>query len=427
MVKVFKFIRTEEKIVENKNVNETYNYKILLIITFVGIITGIYRNGIMTLFPFIQSEFNLTRTQVGLYSTFLYFSSTGVTIFSGRIADYWEVKKSMLWGLGLMGLFIFMHSFAPRFEIIILFAFLTGLGFSIILPTSSKGIAEWFSIKQRSTAMGIMTLGYPVGGIISAVLLPWIGKNFGWRTDIILMALLFFATTIIFNFSYFNKSSIKIRKDKEKGKRNSLFKDIIIFLKNKYLLVLCFLGIMFGFASGIVVTHLTLFLYIDYKFSEIIAGLGFMSLQIGSMVGRPLWGFINDKVFKDIKRIGFLWIGIIISVVSISFYFLSNFKPSLIIILILTFLLGLSARGWQGLYFSAVSEQVGEKDTGLGIGLSLVFVRIGLLSGPPVFGLIADLNSSYTISWLLLGIIIFICIMISYYFLSKFNTKAIKV
>jgi MFS family permease len=89
----------------------------------------------------------------------------------------------------------------------------------------------------------------------------------------------------------------------------------------------------------------------------------------------------------------------------------------------LTFLLGLSARGWQGLYFSAVSEQVGEKDTGLGIGLSLVFVRIGLLSGPPLFGLIADFNNSYTKSWLLLGIIIFISIIISYYFLFKFNHK----
>lgn len=416
---------------ENKNVNDTYNYKILLIITFVGIVTGVYRNGIMTLFPFIQSEFNLTRTQVGLYSTFLYFSSTGVTIFSGRIADYWKVKKSMLWGLGLMGLFIFMHSLAPHFEIIILFAFLTGLGFSIILPTSSKGIADWFSIKQRSTAMGIMTLGYPIGGIISAVLLPWVGKNFGWRTDIIFLALLFFITAIIFNFSYFDKESSKTKKNEDKnidkGKRNSLFKDITIFLKNKYLLVLCFLGIMFGFASGIVVTHLTLFLYIDYRFSEITSGLGFMSLQIGSMVGRPLWGFINDKVFRDIKRIGFLCIGVIISVVSFSFYFLSNFNPSLIIILILTFLLGLSARGWQGLYFSSVSEQVGKEDTGLGVGLSLVFVRIGLLSGPPVFGLIADLKSSYNLSWLLLGAVIFICIMISYYFLSKFNHRSAKV
>jgi MFS family permease len=377
----------------------------------------------MTLFPFLQSEFNLTRTQVGLYSTFLYFSSTGVTIFSGRIADYWEVKKSMLWGLALMGLFIFMHSLAPNFETIIIFAFLTGLGFSIILPTSSKGIAEWFSIKQRSTAMGIMTLGYPVGGIISAVVLPWVGKAFGWRTDIILMALLFFTTAVIFKLSYSDKIKIKVNKKMNIEKKNSLFKDIILFLKNKYLLVLCFLGIMFGFASGIVVTHLTLFLYIDYGLSEIIAGLGFMSLQVGSMVGRPLWGFVNDKIFKDIKRTGFLLIGIIISFVSILFYLLSNFKPVLIIILILTFLLGLSARGWQGLYFSAVSEQVGEKDTGLGIGLSLVFVRIGLLSGPPLFGLIADFNNSYTKSWLLLGIIIFISIIISYYFLFKFNHK----
>lgn len=406
---------TEEK-------NNKFNWQILLIIMFAGIIAGIYRNGIMTLFPFLQEEYSLSRAQVGLYSTFLYISSTGVAIFSGRFADHWGVKRSMIGGLLLMGVFIFLHSLAPSFMFILVFAMLTGFGFSIIVPTSSKGIAEWYPAEKQSTVMGLMTLGFPIGGVIGSLVLPWIGENFGWRTDILLIGALLFLAAILFKYFYKDKPK-KVKTNEEKNERdNSLFEDISIILKNKYMLTLCLLGGMFGLASGIVATHFTLFLYMDYGYTEVIAGIGFMVLQVGSMASRPFWGLVNDRIFNNQKRYGFLIVGIIIGFVSLVFAIMSNYSPSLPLILFFAFLLGGSGRGWQGLYFSAVSEQVGEDDTGLGIGVSMVFVRLGILSGPPIFGYFADQADSYSYSWLLLGIIMTAVIIVSYYFLTKFNS-----
>lgn len=405
-----------------KDKNNKFNWQILLIIMFAGIIAGIYRNGIMTLFPFLQEEYSLTRAQVGLYSTFLYISSTGVAIFSGRFADHWGVKRSMIGGLLLMGIFISLHSLAPTFMFILIFAMLTGFGFSIIVPTSSKGIAEWYPAEKQSTVMGLMTLGFPIGGVIGSLVLPWIGENFGWRTDIILIGALLFLAAILFKYFY-KEQPKKVKTNEEKNEKdNSLFEDISIILKNKYMLTLCLLGGMFGLASGIVATHFTLFLYMDYGYTEVIAGMGFMVLQVGSMASRPFWGLINDRVFNNQKRYGFLILGIIISFVSIVFAIMSNYSPSLPLIFFFAFLLGGSGRGWQGLYFSAVSEQVGEDDTGLGVGLSMVFVRLGILSGPPIFGYFADQADSYSYSWLLLGIIMIAVIIVSYYFLTRFNS-----
>ena len=405
-----------------KEKNNKFNWQILLIIMFAGIIAGIYRNGIMTLFPFLQEEYSLSRAQVGLYSTFLYISSTGVAIFSGRFADHWGVKRSMIGGLLLMGVFITLHSLAPSFMFILIFALLTGLGFSIIVPTSSKGIAEWYPAENQSTVMGLMTLGFPIGGVIGSLVLPWIGKNFGWRSDIILIGALLFLAALLFKYYYKDKPKSVKRKEEKEERKKSLFEDITIILKNKYMLTLCLLGIMFGLASGVVATHFTLFLYMDYGYTEVIAGIGFMVLQVGSMASRPFWGLVNDRVFNNQKRYGFLILGIIISFVSIVFAIMSNFSPSLPLILFFAFLLGGSGRGWQGLYFSAVSEQVGEDDTGLGIGLSMVFVRLGILSGPPIFGYFADQADSYSYSWFLLGIIMIAVIIVSYYFLNKFNS-----
>jgi len=402
---------------------KTSNIQILFLITFAGIMAGIYRNGIMTLFPFLQSEFSLTRTQVGLYSTFLYTSSTIVAILSGRIADYWGVKKSMIMGLVFMGLFIIFHAFASGFIIILIFATLTGLGLSMILPTSSKGIADNFGSDNQSTVMGIMTLGFPLGGVIGAVLIPWIGKNLGWRIDVIIMGSLFFMVAILFKILYFDGHEDKKNKIKDDQKDNTITEDIILLFNNKYLIVLCILGFYFGVASGIVVTHFTLFLYMDYGFKEVMAGVGFMFLQMGSVIGRPAWGLLNDRVFNNIKRNGFLYLGISASIVFIIFGFMNNFNSSLLIIFICAFLLGATGRGWQGLYFSAVSDQLDEGKTGIGIGLSLVFVRIGIIIGPPIFGYIADRSGSYSYSWILLSIVTFITIITIYFTLGKFKDQ----
>ena len=394
------------------------NYRMLILITVMCLIAGIYRNGIMTLFPFLQDEFNLNRTQVGFYSTFLYISSTSVTIFTGRIADFWGVKKSMLWGLLFTGLFIFLHSVSFNFISLLIFASITGIGFSIIMPTSSKGIAEWFIDNNKSTAMGIMTLGYPIGGVLGSLFLPYIGENFSWRVDVIIIGLLFLAGGLIFN-KFYKSKEVNLKTKKEEG--GSLLSNVGIFLKNKYLRMLCIIGVMFGIASSIVVTHFTLFLYTDLKFSAVIAGIGFMFIQIGSMIGRPFWGFLNDRHFGDVKRYGFLIVGLLLSITSASFFLLSNLKVSIYLIFFLAFLLGASGRGWQGLYFAAVSDQVGNSVTGLGIGLSLVFVRLGIIIGPPTFGFIADRYNSYYISWLILGIVFLIFIIISYFYLDKYN------
>ena len=46
---------------------EKFNWKVLIIIALATMTGGLYRNGIMTLFPFIQAEYGLGKAQLGLY------------------------------------------------------------------------------------------------------------------------------------------------------------------------------------------------------------------------------------------------------------------------------------------------------------------------------------------------------------------------
>lgn len=407
----------------NREQKDYFNWKVLTLLVMATTIGGLYRNGIMTLFPFIQAEYGLSKTQVGLYSTFMYISSVSMAVFSGWIADSWGTKKAMFAGLSSIGVFIFLHSLSTSFTMMLILASGAGLGLSILQPTGSKGASEWFSKENRATAVGMITLGLSLGGVISASTLPWLASVTGWKNTVIILAAIYIIFAFIFLTAYKDKKKDSNVKSKE---NKSLIKSISILIKNKKLLALCFLGVGFGVSSGVLVSHFTLYLFSDFGFSEVNAGLGFMILQIGSVVGRPGWGIINDRLLNSNDRNGFIIIGVLISVISLIFSFLSNFNPPIFIILILAFLFGLVGRGWNGLYFSAVSKHVKEKNTGISVGFSLFFVRFGIVIGPPIFGLIADKTGSYNYSWLVLSIYTLLALIVSIIILSKLNKSYTK-
>lgn len=404
-----------EKEGSKKNI---FNWKILILLVMGTTVGGLYRNGMMTLFPFIQAEYMLSKTQIGLYSTFIYISSVSMAVFAGWIADNWGTKKAMAAAMTLMGVFIFLHSLSTNFIMLLILAAGAGVGLSLIQPTASKGASQWFSKKDRATAVGLITLGFSLGGVIASSSLPGIASVTGWKMAVIVLAALYFVATVIFLALYKEKRSSA---DSDSEKNRSLIKSISILVKNKKLIALCFLGVLFGVNSGILVSHFTLYLFSDFGFSEVNAGFGFMILHIGSVIGRPGWGIINDKLLRSRDKITFSIIGFLLAAISVVFSVLSNFNPPVFIILALSFLFGMVGRGWNGLYFSAVSKHVKEKYTGVSVGFSLFFVRFGIVVGPPIFGFIADQTGSYNFSWLLLGIYTIISIIIGIIMLTKSN------
>lgn len=397
---------------------DIFNWKILILLVMGTTVGGLYRNGMMTLFPFIQAEYLLSKTQIGLYSTFIYISSVSMSVFAGWLADNWGTKKTMAAAMSLMGVFIFLHSFSSNFIMLLLLAAGAGVGLSLMQPTASKGASQWFSRSNRATAVGLITLGFSLGGVIASSILPWTASTAGWKTAVIILAAVYFIATALFLVFYKEKNTTA---DQDSEKTRSLFKSISVLVKNKKLVALCFLGFLFGVNSGILVSHFTLYLFSDFGFSEVNAGFGFMILHIGSVIGRPGWGVINDKFLRSKDRVSFLIIGILLALISIVFSFLNNFNPPLLLILALAFLFGMVGRGWNGLYFSAVSKHVREKYTGVSVGFSLLFVRFGIVIGPPIFGFIADKTGSYNFSWLLLGIYTAVAIVSGIIMLSRAN------
>ena len=177
-----------------------------------------------------------------------------------------------------------------------------------------------------------------------------------------------------------------------------------------------------GATEGAILTHFTLFLYLDYGLTESVSGLGFAFVQFGSILGRLGWGLICDRFLGANRRKTFLFIGFMFLFIIIVFgLFLKSLYPPLAILFFLAFLIGCSGRGWDGLFFPSITEMVSKEQVGSAIGLSLLFVRAGILLSPPIFGYIADLRNSYDLSWLLLGLMMFLASAGQYLFYIKYS------
>jgi len=373
----------------NKNEeNKIFNWSVLFIVSLASVITGSYREGFSALFPFLQRDFDLTRAQLGLHSSLFFFTSAIIGIFTGRLVDLKGSKWSLFFGALSMGIF---------------------------------GIIEWFPLKWQSTALGILSTAFPMGGMLAATILPFLGGLIGWRKTILFPGVLAILYAFFILYFYQNKRE---EANKFKGDVNN----ISFWIYFSQLINVSILGFFLGAASGSIGAHFTLFLYLDYGLTETIAGLGFAVVQLGSILGRPVWGLISDRLLGANKRKTFLYIGILFTSLSLIFgIFLRNFNPPIYILFLLAFFTGFSGRGWQGLYFVSIAETVKEEQVGISIGYSLLFIRLGIMLAPPIFGYIADIRGTYNFSWLLLGFMILLTTVGQYLFYIKARREGLKI
>ncbi|QJW88773.1 MFS transporter [Spirosoma taeanense] len=79
---------------------------------------------------------------------------------------------------------------------------LLGLGESANFPSAIKTVAEWFPKSERSFANGLFNAGTNVGIILTAMAVPYLILQFGWRSSFFITGVLGFGLLILWWFTY---------------------------------------------------------------------------------------------------------------------------------------------------------------------------------------------------------------------------------
>jgi ACS family hexuronate transporter-like MFS transporter len=110
----------------------------------------------------------------------------------GRLMDVLGTRRGFLVIMTFWSVACASHAFAANygltpvfglpFAVIMLAAsrLLLGIGEGGGFPAATRAVAEWFPVKERSTAMGIINAGTGVGGIVAPPFIAWVLLSFHW-------------------------------------------------------------------------------------------------------------------------------------------------------------------------------------------------------------------------------------------------------
>ena len=380
---------------------------LLLVLSGGYIAANIGTQGFVAMLPLVQIDFEITRTQAGLYSSLYYLSATLVAIGSGRFVDRIGPRAGLTVGAGTVGLVAVLHAVAPAFGMILGLAFVTGIGFSVITPSVSGSVIRNVFSSRRAGAMGMVHGVGGTGALVGTMILPAIGERLGWRPVMVGGGLLALGIAFVVAIAY-DRLTPDTRPEapavRRAGQRSfgSVLTDL---LSRRAFLAAGIMGIVFGLSVGGIAGHLALFVSRDLGFSPTLAGIALGLFHVGGVLGQPAWGAVNDRLYRRRRHAGMLTLAALAILMELLFAFvLAPADPPFIAIAVSSFVLGFFVLGIPALYFTAVSEIAPVEDAGVATGIGLVFSRTGIVIGAPLFGLAADLTGTYARSWLLLAV-----------------------
>lgn len=146
--------------------------------------------------PLSNEQFSYLQSAFLLAYAFLYAGG-------GRLADALGTRRGftvimLFWSLACLS-----HAFALNFAMLAVSRFLLGMGEGGGFPTATRAVAEWFPLKERATAMGIINAGTAVGAVAAPPLIAGVLLIANWRWIFVLTGVLGLLWTIWWRARYF--------------------------------------------------------------------------------------------------------------------------------------------------------------------------------------------------------------------------------
>ena len=277
-------------------VSRRYAYFVFALLFLLYMFDYIDRLVVVSLFPFLKQDWNLSDTQCGMLVSAVYWSILVCTFPISVLIDRWSRKKSIgcmsvLWSIATAACAFtksFPQLFAARMAI--------GVGEAGYAPGGTAMIAAIFPEQKRALAMGIWNASIPLGSALGIVLGGFIAVRWGWRHAFGLVALPGLLVAVLFFFVRDYKT-VGLIKTAPSGEKMSLnYREIIRGFARTPSLIFTYLA----FAGNVFVTTALLSWLPTYfnrmeGLSMSKAGTKGGLVMLLAIIGAPLGGFLADR------------------------------------------------------------------------------------------------------------------------------------
>jgi ACS family hexuronate transporter-like MFS transporter len=124
--------------------------------------------------PLSNEQFSALQSAFLLSYAFMYAGG-------GKLVDVLGTRTGFTVIMIFWSLACASHALAVSFAMLAVSRFLLGIGEGGGFPSATRAVAEWFPIRERATAMGIINAGTSVGAVIAPPLIAIILSFMSWR------------------------------------------------------------------------------------------------------------------------------------------------------------------------------------------------------------------------------------------------------
>ena len=355
--------------------------------------------GLGALSSHLQTALELNAFEIGLLVSAAQIVPVLGLLVAGELLDRFNERQIVGIGTLLVAVSLWMASLATTYGNLLIWLTLTGLGYSTAQPGGSKSVSGWFSKSQRGFAMGIRQAGLPLGGSIAAASLPPIATNYGWQAAFKTGAGVALAGAILFILVYRSQPGNSGSAPTPQPNVPSTWRDRLALLRLPQMRNIICSGVPLIAAQYGIVIFLALHLHERFRISIETSIVMLFIAQGAGVVGRIVLAW-----WSDLSQQG-RFVPVLMSIIAVLIGLLLLLIPltnSVIGLAVLSIWLGFFGFGWYGPWVTYVSESAPPLREGFTLGLAMAINQVAVIGSPPLLGWLRDATGSYTVSWLLL-------------------------
>jgi MFS family permease len=332
--------------------------------------------------------FGIGPESVGYQLSIIYIVAATMSSLSGLLVRRYGAGTTSLASLALSGLGLLGIS-TGSIVIAIFASFCMGMGYSLTNPSASHLLLRFAPPHRQNLVFAVKQTGVPLGGILAALMLPYVSEHTGWQVATGSSVILVMAVSLPL---WQSRSHLDSDRNPSVRVSGRLLEGLRIVLADPVLRALATMGSFYGWVQFCLFAFLITMLVQEFAWTLMAAGGMATATHVAGAVGRVAWSMLADQISRGMQIL--FAIGLASSALAIVLGLATAGWPPALLGGVLVGL-GFCVVGWNGLWMAEIARVSGRQRVSLATGGALVFTFMGVVAGPAAFATAYKFIGSY--------------------------------
>lgn len=282
----------------------------LVVLAVTYVINAMDRQVFPVLVSTINEQFHFTLPQGGLLAT-IFTLGVGLSgLPAGYLAERWPRKSVIVLGIVIFSVFTILQAASTGFGDMALWRFGSGLGEGIQNVALYTALGAFF-YRNRTMALGAMSLAYGIGGYLGPLLGSKLLVTHGWRSPLVVFGVFGFVMAVAV-VVLVSKRFTEQGEAQNDSTSDAAEEHLSAGPWNRNLVIGFALAVVSGILLYEYIGLYPTFLIKQLHFTPVLAGSAFGMFGLGAMVAGIPVGYLGDRFSqKLVIIIGFLFTAVL--------------------------------------------------------------------------------------------------------------------